>query len=72
MGRKYANDPIIEVVCGIQFGADSDWDLAVPGLVYEHIKGKFPKRQQARVVTFNSPSNAGTAEINTRLWYNGN
>ena len=52
MGQKYAHSPIIEAVCEIRFGADSQWDMAVPGIIYERVKDTFPKRQQIKALTF--------------------
>ena len=46
MGRKYARPPVIEAVCEFRFGADTQWDLAVPGLVYERIRDRLPNREQ--------------------------
>ena len=50
MGKKYRNPPITEAICAFQFEPDSPWDLAVPGLIYEKIRGTFPKRRQAKVL----------------------
>ncbi|NJL32579.1 MAG: TIGR04255 family protein [Chloroflexaceae bacterium] len=55
MGRKYAHSPIIEVVCEVHFGADSEWDMTVPGLVYERVKDTLPKRQQVRAFVLKLP-----------------
>lgn len=50
MGRKYANPPIIEAVCDFWISPeDSNWDLTIPGLIYEKVREKFPNREQ-RVV----------------------
>jgi len=49
VGRKYANPPILEAVCELRFGDDTQWDLTIPGLVYEKIKEQFPHREQRLV-----------------------
>lgn len=49
MGRKYADPPIVEAVCEFRLPADSDWDLAIPGLVYEQIRDRFPRREQRTI-----------------------
>lgn len=46
MGRKYANPPVVEVVCEFRLTPDTPWDMTIPGLVYEKLKDEFPKREQ--------------------------
>ena len=46
MGKKYKNSPIIEALCEFQFVPSQPWDLTIPGLMYEKVKGTFPDRQQ--------------------------
>jgi len=48
MGRRYRNPPIIEALCEFRFEPSSPWDLAIPGLVYEKVRDKFPKRRQVK------------------------
>jgi len=50
MGRKYHNPPIIEALCDFRFEPGAPWDMAIPGLVYEKIRDRFPKRQQTRTL----------------------
>lgn len=45
MSRKYTNPPLVEAVCEFQFNSDSEWDITVPGLVYDKLKGDFPIRE---------------------------
>lgn len=59
MKNVYQNPPIKEVVCEFQFGQDSPWDLTVPGLVYDKIRGTFPKRSQAALITMGISANQG-------------
>lgn len=49
MGQRYANPPVVEALCEI-YTAGSEWDLVVPGLFYERVRDRFPKRGQARGV----------------------
>ncbi len=68
MGRKYTNPPIIEVVCEFQFSPDSPWDATIPGLVYERIRGAFPKKLQETVLavhvpTSNKPAVSGLPQL---------
>ncbi|HLG29087.1 MAG TPA: TIGR04255 family protein, partial [Candidatus Brocadiales bacterium] len=47
MGRKYADSPIIEVVCDFWLPPDdSKWDLTISGLIYEKVREKFPNKEQ--------------------------
>lgn len=46
MGRKYANPPLVEAVCEFRFTPDTQWDMTIPGLVYEKLKDEFPRREQ--------------------------
>jgi uncharacterized protein (TIGR04255 family) len=49
MSRKYLNSPIIEAVCEFRLAPDSQWDLTVPGLVYEKVSKEFPSKEQRLV-----------------------
>jgi uncharacterized protein (TIGR04255 family) len=55
-GKRYKKSPIVEAVCEFQFEESSSWDLAIPGLVYEKIRAKFPIRRQATRVTLGIPA----------------
>ncbi|QSR87649.1 TIGR04255 family protein [Candidatus Methylacidiphilum infernorum] len=46
MGRKYKTPPLIEAVCEFRLTRDTSWDLTIPGLFYEKVKGTFPQREQ--------------------------
>ncbi|MDI9616551.1 MAG: TIGR04255 family protein [Methanothrix sp.] len=46
MSKRYAAPPIVEAVCEFRLTPDTTWDLVVPGLFYEKVKGTFPKREQ--------------------------
>lgn len=49
MGRRYKNPPLVEAVCEFRLIQDTHWDLTVPGLFYEGVKGEFPHREQRSV-----------------------
>jgi uncharacterized protein (TIGR04255 family) len=49
MGRKYRKSPIIEAVCEFRFDPSSQWDITVPGLVYEAVRNDFPKKRAVGV-----------------------
>jgi uncharacterized protein (TIGR04255 family) len=46
MGRKYKAPPIVEAVCEFRLTPDTPWDLTIPGLFYEKVRGTFPNREQ--------------------------
>lgn len=46
MSRRYANPPIAEAVCEFRLSANTEWDLTVPGLIYERMSRDLPKRQE--------------------------
>lgn len=50
MGKRYHNPPVIEAVCEFRFDPSSPWDMAMPGLMYERLKEKYPKRRQVSAV----------------------
>lgn len=51
MSRNYAKAPILEAVCEFVFSQDSQWDIAVPGLMFERVKDRYPKRKQTRSIS---------------------
>lgn len=46
MPRIYRNPPVLEAVCEIRSASDQQWDWTIPGLIYDKIKGDFPKKRQ--------------------------
>lgn len=50
MSKKYKNPPIIEALCEFRFQPSQTWDLAVPGLLYEKLRTKFPTRRQGKAI----------------------
>jgi uncharacterized protein (TIGR04255 family) len=49
MGKKYAKPPIVEAVCEFRLTPETRWDLTVPGLLYERLKGSFPHKEQRMI-----------------------
>jgi len=49
MSRKYANPPIVEAVCEFGLTSETRFDLTVPGLLYERLKGSFPHKEQRMI-----------------------
>lgn len=46
MAKVYKNPPLAEALCEFQFIPNVQWDLTIPGLIYERIKDRFPGRKQ--------------------------
>ncbi|MCL4506465.1 MAG: TIGR04255 family protein [Chloroflexi bacterium] len=46
MIHRYSNPPIIESLCEFYFEPSQPWDWTVPGLLYDKLKGAFPRKQQ--------------------------
>lgn len=68
MARTYRNPPIIEALCEIQFTPNSPWDLTVPGLLYEKLRGTFPERQQSKVVSVGVGPGPDPASLHQQVW----
>jgi uncharacterized protein (TIGR04255 family) len=52
VARRYENPPVVEALCELNFEPGQPWDGALPGLVYNEIKERFPKRRQHQMVQF--------------------
>jgi uncharacterized protein (TIGR04255 family) len=44
--RRYVKPPIVEAACEFVLPPDSKWDLTIPGMIYEKVRGTFPNREQ--------------------------
>jgi len=44
MSRKYQNPPVIEAVCEFHLMPDVNWDITIPGLLYEKLRTRFPTK----------------------------
>lgn len=62
---RYINPPIVEVVCEFRFVPSEPWDLTVPGLVYDRLRGDFPRRRLLKV--FEGEATAETSGIRQEL-----
>lgn len=49
VSRQYHNPPLVEAVCEFRFTTDTQWDLTIPGLIYEHVGEGFPHKEQRLV-----------------------
>jgi uncharacterized protein (TIGR04255 family) len=50
MGRKYQAPPVVEAVCEFRFAPGQPWDWTIPGLMYDKIKGAYPKKKQQNLM----------------------
>jgi len=65
MGTKYKYNPIVEALCEFRFEPQEEWDLTIPGLVFEQVREIFPNRRRARTVSVElSPEQANVLEVN--------
>jgi uncharacterized protein (TIGR04255 family) len=48
MSLRYQKPPLVEALCEVRFvsAADKQWDWAIPGMLYERIKERFPTRRE--------------------------
>lgn len=46
MNEKITNYPIIEALCEFQFIPSQPWDMTIPGIFYERVKGEFSIKKQ--------------------------
>jgi len=46
MARSYRKSPIAEAICEFQFVPTEQWDLTIPGLMYEKISSNFPQKKR--------------------------
>ncbi len=49
MESRYSNPPLQEAVFEIRFPPESEWDIAIPGLIYQLVRDEYPERGQRRV-----------------------
>lgn len=63
--RQYANPPLVEAVCEFRFDSASAWDPAVPGLLYNKVKGDFPIRRATQ--TFQGSVNLSPTGVQQRF-----
>lgn len=49
MPKKYKISPIIEAICEFKFSTDTQWDLTVPGLIFEKIHDRYPKKAERNI-----------------------
>jgi len=62
MSKKYRNPPIIEALCEFKLEPSVPWDMAIPGMVYERIRDKFPKRRQGKALEVSMTAGPGGVE----------
>lgn len=48
MSKKYQKSPIIEAICEFRFDKTTNWDMALPGLIYKEVEAEFPKRKPVK------------------------
>ncbi len=62
---RYVMPPIVEVVCEFRFVPSEPWDLTVPGLLYDRLREKFPRKRLLKV--FEGEATAETSGIRQEI-----
>src|SRR5215218_1443830 len=52
MYEPLVRPPLVEAVCEFRFAPTDQWDLTVPGRLYDRIREEFPLREQAQSFGF--------------------
>ena len=64
MVKEYANPPIMEVICEFRLTRDSNWDLTIPGIIYEKVKDEFSNKEQKFIqIPPNLPDNPHSFDL---------
>ena len=53
---NYNRSPIIESICELKFTEDTNWDITVPGLIFEDIRSEYPLKEQRITQEIKFPS----------------
>jgi len=73
MRKKYKHPPIVEVVSEIRFSPESEWDITVPGRLFDLIKKDFPKKKEKIVYESSISQKEGEFSQTTRpsplMWF---
>jgi uncharacterized protein (TIGR04255 family) len=65
---RYNNSPIIESICEFKFTEDTDWDITVPGMIFEDVKLDYPyKEQRATQEISVSPQTAESNKVRSQI-----
>jgi uncharacterized protein (TIGR04255 family) len=62
MGAAYKNPPVAEAIAEFRFPPGSEPDLAVPGLVYQELKERFPTARPAVGIEASIQANQGVVQ----------
>ena len=65
---RYSNSPIIESICEFKFTEDTNWDITVPGLIFEDVRTEYPyKEQRATQEISISPPTAESDKMRSQI-----
>jgi uncharacterized protein (TIGR04255 family) len=59
--------PLVEAVCEFRFDPSDQWDLTVPGRLYDRVGAEFPRREQARSFGFALQLDADAQPVGTTV-----
>ena len=73
MRKKYKYPPLVEVVSEIRFSLESEWDITIPGRLYDLIKKDFSKKKEKVVYESSISQKEGEFAHTTRpsplMWF---
>lgn len=72
MERKYSNPPIAEAVCEFRMVPDTEWDLTIPGVIYDRVRGEFPVKERKVVREVRPETEGGLRQevwLTERAWF---
>jgi uncharacterized protein (TIGR04255 family) len=55
MPRTYKSPPVVEAAAEFRFGGTSPWDWTIPGLVYERVRDRYPKKREEKLFQVSVP-----------------
>ncbi|MCL4543009.1 MAG: TIGR04255 family protein [Chloroflexi bacterium] len=47
--KSYRHPPLIEALCEFRLSSTTEWDLTIPGLLYERLRNEFPRKGQRQL-----------------------
>jgi uncharacterized protein (TIGR04255 family) len=66
MNKNYSNPPIVEVVCELRASPDSEWDITIPGMIFEKLRDDFPNKEQRIFQEFEQKQEINTIQQQIR------
>jgi uncharacterized protein (TIGR04255 family) len=65
--REYRDPPVAEAIIRYQWDAPIPWNVTTPGLLFEHLRGRYPEEPKVQNLLQADMGQAGSADSNTRI-----